>query len=460
MKLPGIGSILAVRVLSIFALLFFGAQLVVLGVFWSEHRSGAEPAFLLPLPARIAAMTELIDKADPHNREILVRALSSSDSRVFISEGEVRGERRDGAAAAAFRSALQLYNHELSGRDVTAMVGVEGRAIAPPRTTDTGLQADYPMRLVIRLSDGRSMVVETPSLIEWRFRRTPVGLFAGLFGIVIAGLALWNVWNVVRPARDMARAARRFSDTGVPQPVRPGGGADMRGLVLAFNDLQERVARLMAGRTLVMSAMSHDVRTYLTRLRLRIEPLDAASREAAERAINEIQELLDDTLALAEADNTLASGQERIDLGAWLQKLAGSGQFDGGRLEITEMGAAPRIVEVNPGRLERAIVNIVANAIKYAGKAELSLSQAPGEAVICIADRGPGIPDEDKRRVFEPFFRRDTSRNRANEGAGLGLAIAETLIQRQGGQISLLDRPGGGLIVRVSLPLARPAPLR
>jgi signal transduction histidine kinase len=458
MKLPGIGSILAIRVLSIFALVFFGAQLIVLWVFWNEHRSGTEPAFLLPLPARVAAMVELVDEADPQTREMLVRALSSSDSRVFIADGEVRGERRDGAAAAAFRSALQLYNRELSGRDVTAMVGVEGRAISAPETTSTGLQADYPMRLVIGLSDGRSMVVETPSLIEWRFRRTPVGLFAGLFGIVVATLALWNVWNVVRPARDMALAARRFSDSGIPQPVRPGGGADMRGLVLAFNDLQERVARLMAGRTLVMSAMSHDVRTYLTRLRLRIEPLETASREAAERAIDEIQALLDDTLALAEADNTLASDKEQVELGAWLRTFAGSGQFDVGLLEITATGQV--FVDVNPGRLERALVNIVSNAIKYAGKAEIGVSQSPGEAVIKVADRGPGIPDADKRRVFEPFYRRDTSRNRAKEGAGLGLAIAETLILRQGGQISLLDRPGGGLIVRVSLPLASSGPLR
>ena len=88
------------------------------------------------------------------------------------------------------------------------------------------------------------------------------------------------------------------------------------------------------------------------------------------------------------------------------------------------------------------------------------MSQSPGEAVITVSDRGPGIPDADKRRVFEPFYRRDTSRNRAKEGAGLGLAIAETLILRQGGQISLLDRPGGGLIVRVSLPLASSGPLR
>jgi signal transduction histidine kinase len=451
MKLPGIGSILAVRVLAILALLLFAAQLVVLGVFWSEHRHSSEPTFLLPLPGRVAAMVELVDGADPETREQLLHALSSTDSRVYIGKGEIRGERRDTAAAQAFRTALQLYNRELRGRDVVAMVGIDRRAIDPPETTDTGLQAKYPMRLVIELSDGQSMVVETPSLIELRFRRTPVGLFAGLFGLVIASLALWNVWNVVRPARDMALAARRFSSTGVPQHVRPGGGADMRGLVEAFNALQERVVKLLAGRTLVMSAMSHDVRTYLTRLRLRIEPLEPASRDAAERAINEIQELLDDTLALAEADNTLDGGKEQVELVAWLKKLAGSGQFAPGSLEIEAEGAL--FVEVNPGRLERAMVNIIFNAIKYGSRAELSLTREPGCAVVCIADRGPGIPDEDKAKVFEPFFRRDTSRNRSHEGAGLGLTIAQTLIQRQGGQVTLLDRPGGGLIVKVVLPI-------
>lgn len=451
MRLPGIGSNPALRVLAVMGLLFFAAQLVILAVFWRDHRQGSERVFLLPLPARVATMVDLADNADDATRDKLVRAFSSSDSRVYIEEGPVEGEKRDGAAVEAFRRALGLYSEEMRGRQVSAMVGLSGRAIGPPRKTETGLQAEYPMRLVIELSDGKSMVVETPSLMEWRFRRTPVGLFAGLFGLIVAGIALWSIWNVVRPARDMAKAAGRFAATGIPQPVRPGGGAEMRGLVNAFNTLQERVAELLANRALVMSAMSHDVRTYLTRLRLRIEPLEPSSRDAAEKAINEIQALLDDTLTFAEAERGGIGGAEHLALADWLEDLKTSGQFDPDKITL-RVDDRP-VALVHPGRLERALVNIISNAVKYGGRADVTLAQEGADALITVADSGPGIPDAEKARVFEPFYRRDVSRNRSTEGAGLGLAIAKTIIVRQGGRISLSDGPGGGLVVSILLPV-------
>lgn len=450
MRLPSIGSLSAVRLLAVATLVIFAAQLVVLTTFWTIQRRSGQSVFDLPLPAAVAAMVELLDAADADERERLLTALSSGRTHVYFSTVRLQGEPANGLRVQTLRNSLNLYSEALKGREVIAMVAMPDGGMEEPVSTPTGLRASYPMRLVIAMADGEWLVIETPSLMEARFLRTPVGLFAGLFGLVIASAALWNVWNVVRPARDMARAARAFGETGLPQHVRSGGGADMRGLVEAFNALQDKVAALLAGRTLVMSAMSHDVRTYLTRLRLRIEALEPSSRDAAERAINDIQALLDDTLAFAEAE-TDEEGAETVDVSGLVRAIAASGQFDPARLSVSAPVVA--VVRGKAGRLERALVNLVSNALKYGERAEIAVFREAGSVTITITDHGPGIPEADRRRVFEPFYRRDASRNRGVEGAGLGLAIARSVIERHGGTITLGDRADGpGLRVSVSLP--------
>jgi signal transduction histidine kinase len=203
----------------------------------------------------------------------------------------------------------------------------------------------------------------------------------------------------------------------------------------------------------MMSAMSHDVRTYLTRLRLRIETLEPPSRAAAEKTIEDIQTLLGDSLAFAEADAVNFAGQ-RIDLAGILEKIAGSDQFTSDSVHL-EIVARPTILG-EASRLERAFVNLISNAIKYGEIAHVRLSEHASHAVVEISDKGPGIPVPLRERVFEPFFRMEGSRNRRVEGAGLGLAIARRLVERHGGVIELGAAPSGGLIVRVLLPRPHP----
>jgi signal transduction histidine kinase len=304
------------------------------------------------------------------------------------------------------------------------------------------------MRLLIELKGGEWLVIETPDILAVRLRRLPFGILGVLAGTIVAALAVWSIWQEVRPVRDMAKAAHSFADTGKPSLIVPAGGHDVRELAKSFNDMQERIAALIANRTLVMSAMTHDVRTYLTRLRLRIEALEPDSRDAAERTLSDIQALLDDTLAFAEA-GTSTEFSEKVDIARLLESIMETGQFPEEKVRF-EFAGRPVIVG-HSGRLQRAFVNLISNAVKYGSEADIRLALSGNMARIEIADRGPGIPEEDRHRVFDPFYRRDASRNRNIEGAGLGLAIASNIIRNHGGRISLQDRSGGGLVAVVEL---------
>ena len=452
MRAPSIGSVLGVRVLAFVALFIFISQLLGALVIWRQMQSREGMEYRLPLPGRVASIVEIVEATALENRGLLLESLNSATLSVRIEPALSESERSDGRRMPAFRAAVDRYTDALKGRQVIGMVDRYRRNALPDlREKDDEIEANFPMRLMIELEGDDWLVIETSNLFAERIRRIPIGFFAAMFGSIVAGLAVWAIWQEVRPVRDMAKAAHRFAGTGRPTPVTPAGGRDVRELIESFNAMQERIASLLANRTLVMSAMTHDVRTYLTRLRLRIEALEPDSRAAAEQTLADIQALLDDTLAFAEA-GSLPGTAEPVDLAGLLEAILSSDQFPDGKMRLGPQ-AGPA-VSGHAGRLQRALVNLISNAVKYGGEADITLSQEAGEARIDIADRGPGIPPEDRARVFEPFFRRDASRNRNVEGAGLGLAIAYNIVRGHGGTIDLADRPGGGLVVTVRLPVA------
>lgn len=451
MRGVSIGSVVGVRVLAVIALLIFVTQLAAVVIVWRNMQAKAGAEYRLPLPGRVASIVEIVEATPPGDRDLLLEALNGPNLAVRIEPEIPHSDREGGMRVPAFRRAINRYSDVLEGREVIGMIGLGDHDLSDLREDYTGLRAAYPMRLSIEMHDNGWLVVETPDLLSVRMRRIPFGFAAGLVGTIVAALALWGIWQEVRPVRDMAKAARQFAETGQPALVTPAGGRDVRALAKSFNDMQERLAGLIANRTLVMSAMTHDVRTYLTRLRLRIEALEPKSREAAERTLADIQALLDDTLAFAETGSA-PDMADPVDLTALLETILSSGQFPEDKVRL-DLKAHP-YVSGHAGRLQRALVNLIANAVKYGSEADVTLSQAGDTVRIGIGDRGPGIPQEDRKRVFDPFYRRDASRNRNVEGAGLGLAIANNVIRSHGGSIQLTDRPGGGLNVIVELPVA------
>lgn len=311
----------------------------------------------------------------------------------------------------------------------------------------------HPRRLVVqaRLSDGTWAAVPL---------RTPPfggpGLLPGLVAALavfsggIAALAVWAAGRVTGPLKRLAEAAGRMEAAGDAPPAEVEGPREVRQAAHALNEMAARLRRFVDDRTRMLAAVSHDLRTMLTRLALRAEYIeDAEQREKAQREVAEMVEMLSATLAFAR-DDARAEARTPVDLGALLHDLADDLAEAGHRASY--LGPRALTVHARPVALRRALMNLMANAVAYGGGAEAGLSAADGTVRVTVSDRGPGIPDDLKEKVFDPFFRIETSRSRETGGTGLGLSVARDIVRGHGGDIVLSDREGGGLVATVTLP--------
>ncbi|MBI5165852.1 MAG: two-component sensor histidine kinase, partial [Magnetospirillum sp.] len=218
----------------------------------------------------------------------------------------------------------------------------------------------------------------------------------------------------------------------------------------AFNRMQARIRRFVDDRTQMLAAISHDLRTPITRLKLRAEFVeDDEQRTRMLADLDEMERMIAATLAFARDD---AAREERrpVDLAALAHGLIEDAAAAGAA--ATSGGLDSLVMDSRPMACKRALANLIDNAVKYGGHVALTVEADAGEARFLIDDGGPGIPEADRERVFAPFVRLESSRNRDTGGSGLGLSVARAAIRAQGGDIRFGDRPGGGLRVTVTLP--------
>jgi signal transduction histidine kinase len=270
-------------------------------------------------------------------------------------------------------------------------------------------------------------------------------------GIVVLSVLIAR-W-LTRPIRKMAAAVQALHPGSESAKIPEKGPWEVRELGRAFNDMRHRIKRLIDERTRALAAVSHDLRTPLTRLKLRLEDVNPVTASAMAADIEELEQMIEATLSYLKGND--AGEQPRpIDLAALLETLA-SDAFDRGQ-EVSVSG--PRSLTVFGRRigLKRAFANIIQNALKYGDRARVSLLVLPEAVQVQIDDDGPGIPADKLSLVLEPFVRLEDSRSRETGGAGLGLAIAKANIEANGGSLSLSNRPEGGLRVVVTLPLTNP----
>jgi signal transduction histidine kinase len=277
--------------------------------------------------------------------------------------------------------------------------------------------------------------------------------FALGISVLTAGIALLAIWAARRATVPLARfaqaASRLGTDVGAP-PMPETGPSEIVQAARAFNQMQERLQRLVDDRTRMLAAIAHDLRTALTRLRLRAELIDDPEQQAKAAAdLDAMAAMLDETLAFARDDGARETRQD-VDLAALARSLCDD-LADTGH-PVTYAGPDRLRLACRPVALQRALANVIDNAVHYGGSADVTLRGEPDRAVLTIEDRGPGIPRDMREQVFQPFFRLEPSRSRATGGTGLGLAVARTIVHRHGGEITLADRQGGGLVVRIALP--------
>ena len=236
---------------------------------------------------------------------------------------------------------------------------------------------------------------------------------------------------MTQPINQFAAAAEQFG-RDINAPALPETGSqELRQSIQAFNQMQERLRRLVNDRTFMLAAISHDLRTVLTRLKLRAEFIqDAEQAQKAIADIDQMQAMLDETLAFAREEST-TENYIKVDLAELLQSL-GDDFADAGK-RVTYSGPARLTYVGQPTALRRAFMNLIHNAVTYGDEAMVTLGIGKEAVEVSISDRGPGIPAELREQVFTPFFRLEQSRNRETGGAGLGLTVAQTAIRRHGG---------------------------
>ena len=272
-------------------------------------------------------------------------------------------------------------------------------------------------------------------------------------GVIALGAALGARW-LARPMRRLSRAADSLSQRLARQQPLPvldehQGTAEVRRSAAVFNQMAQRLQAQFDARGLHLAAVSHDLRTPLTRLRMRLEDGPPALAEAAAQDIHEMTEMIDGTLAvLREQRDGSPPGtlQLRAAVAALVDDLAEGGQA------VHLLDGPEHRVCARPAALRRIVGNLVGNALRYGGSATLQLQAEPdGGVALWVADAGPGIPAERIDDAFRPWVRLTTAH--ARSGHGLGLAIARDLAERDGGRLTLANRPEGGLRATLWLPL-------
>jgi signal transduction histidine kinase len=280
-----------------------------------------------------------------------------------------------------------------------------------------------------------------------------IQIFVELAGLtLVLGVVLFLMARTItRPLTGLARAADAVGRGERQAPLPETGARELREATHAFNVMQERLHRYLDSRTQVLAALSHDLRTPLTRLKLRVETLDDDSlRERFGADLDEMIAMVANCLNLFKGLDD--EPPQPTDVGALLADLRREFAELGGTVEIEGVANAP--VVVKPQALKRCLTNLLSNAIKYGDRATVVVEDG-ADLVMRVLDEGPGIPAESLEQVFEPFFRLESSRNSTTGGVGLGLGIARDIAQAHGGSLVLRNRSPHGLEAVLTLPKAQ-----
>jgi signal transduction histidine kinase len=377
------------------------------------------------------------------------------------------------------------FAHLWYGPDFRITYVPRARATAPPRQSSAG-RADSALRfsiarrlertldavrvesipslgepdakhIVLQLRDGDRLDIVSPVGLEVRYGLLEELAILTFVVLVTVGLWAWLTWSVSAPLTRFAHAAEQVGlDIHAP-PMPERGPGELRRAIRAFNEMQVRLQRFLDDRTRMLGAISHDLRTPLTRMRLRIETDRVEEQRPKMLAdIERMEAMLSSALAFIRGLEEEMDAPDAVDLDSLLQTACDMVSDLGG--DVSYSGPARCRYHCRPQAMLRALTNVVSNAAKYGRSAQVSLRREPGAGYqIEVQDDGPGIPDAEKDKVFEAFYRSAGAREVDSEGMGLGLSIARSIVLAHGGTIELRDRKPVGLTVRIALPETAPS---
>ena len=409
---------------------------VSLALFVGERERIGRSALFEGVAQEIATAADLLERMSPPERERWIDEIGRRRLRLALRppRDHLRPLAGDHPLQAALREAMPqrpaaLYTHPRDDRPHPGLL------IVVPLADGTPLQGRLPG------------IPPQPPIMP----REPGRLLAALAALVAGvGLLTWLAVRIAtRPLSRMAAAARALGEDPGRAPMDTAGPTEVAQAAAAFNQMQRRIVEHVTERTRILAAISHDLQTPITRLRLRAEQVDdEALRARIQSDLDAMQGLVKEGLAYARSLDERSPSQA-IELGPLLQALAQDAQDMGWTVRVPE-DAHGRVIG-RPSALRRALWNLIENGVKFGGEVDVDLAATADGYEIHIRDYGPGLAEDELAKVFEPFYRTESSRNRETGGTGLGLAITRNLLRSQNGEVSLRNHPEGGLLATVSL---------
>jgi len=418
---------------------------------------------------RIAGMVRVLDGLSPEQRESVVAELDLPPLRVRLSDEpqKLPDNSHESPRAELFHQLL----HFRLGRDRPISLYMPNLpAVAHGEVMDRwGPPAGVSPPMRHRMMQHRGAPISGYSFIveielaggQWagfayhlpdELAAWPWDLLVGLL-ILLAAVLLVSFFAVrwlTRPLSELSQAADQLGKDISHEPLQERGPTEVRRAARAFNTMQRRVARFVEERTRILAAVSHDLKTPITRMRLRAEKIeDHALRAKFEHDLQEMQTLVQSSLDFMRG-MALKEKTQPLDINALLDSLIEDAQDLGHTIEVSGKALDP--YPCKPLALKRCLGNLLDNALRYGDKAKVTITDTPALLAISVGDEGPGLPEEILEKVFEPFFRAEPSRSTKTGGTGLGLSIARNIARGHGGDLVLSNRTSGGLEAMVTLP--------
>lgn len=408
--------------------------------------------YTLPLPNQIVAIIDAIEHARPDERERIVAALDSPLMNVQLL-ADIPPRQASERPSPLLEALLRDYTSVLEDREFRIDTKRYAGLVARLRRDDNGaLQSRGPLRMTVRLDDGAALQFMPSRSATLATLSARIAAVAAIGGAILVIAFLIAIRQTSLPVKRLADSARRFAhDLEVPDlPER--GPREIRELSVAFNEMKHTIRDLMSERTRMLAAIAHDLRTYLTRLRLRVDFIaDPEQNQRAGRDLDEMAQLLEDTLLFARQTAGIDSGIEYTNVAELLADIDATRRQAGA--DVSLQGPMPdATVAIGRRTLGRIVDNLIDNALRYGVRARVRAERLGNELQIVVDDDGPGIPEHEIARCLRPFERMEASRHRATGGTGLGLAIVQALVDKAGGRINIENRPEGGLRCVVALP--------
>ncbi|MFJ7283557.1 ATP-binding protein [Pseudomonas sp. NPDC099000] len=421
---------LASRLSLIFLVGLILAQALSFGAQYYERYESAKNTMLGNLETDVSTSIAILDRLPAEERMGWLQQLNRRNYRYLLDEGS------PGVAMSDTPVAMTSIKDAI-GKDY------------PMTVTDIpGEQKHFQVHL--KLADGSPVTIDVrPSMVPlspW----LPVVLLGQLALMIIC---TWLAVRIaIRPLTRLAEAVDNLDPNTHAVHLDEKGPTEVAHAAIAFNSMQARIAAYLKERMQLLAAISHDLQTPITRMKLRAEFMDDSSeKDKLWNDLGEMEHLVREGVAYARSVHGATEESRRTDLDSFLDSLVFDYQDMGKDVQLGGKSAA--VIDTRPHALRRVLVNLTDNALKFAGAAELWVETKNGLLSVKVMDRGPGIAEEELAHVMEPFYRVENSRNRSTGGTGLGLAIAQQLALAIGGSLTLSNREGGGLCAELKLPI-------